>query len=80
VPLAALDYDQLARLNIAGGSILNIALNAAFMAAQAGAPVTMELILEAARGEFRKIERPINEADFRWPPAGRITAPLAGRV
>jgi hypothetical protein len=26
----------------------------------------MALVLEAARAEFRKIERPINEADFRW--------------
>ena len=80
VPLAALDYDQLARLNIAGGSILNIALNAAFMAAQSRTPITMELILEAARHEFRKIERPINEADFRWPPGARTTAQLARRA
>ena len=36
-----------------------------------GAPVTMPLILEAARSEFRKLERPINEADFRlMKPAG----------
>ncbi len=80
VPLAALDFDQLARLNIAGGNILNVALNACFMAAQAGTPVTMELVLEAARYEFRKIERPINEADFRWPPAARPAARLAGRL
>jgi hypothetical protein len=26
----------------------------------------MPLVLEAARSEFRKMERPINEADFRW--------------
>jgi hypothetical protein len=27
-------------------------------------------VLDAARSEFRKVERPINEADFRWqePP------------
>ncbi len=29
---------------------------------------TMPLVLEAARDEFRKLERPINEPDFRWPP------------
>jgi len=51
-----------------GGSIHNIALNAAFLAAQAGAAVTMPLVLAAARTEFRKLERPINEADFRYSP------------
>ena len=31
----------------------------------------MPLVLEAARTEFRKLEKPINEADFRWlEPAG----------
>ena len=72
-PKAVLDYDRLARLNITGGHIHNIALNAAFLAAGAGTPVTMPLILDAARSEFRKIERPINEADFRWQdPAGAV--------
>ena len=61
-----LDYDRLARLNLTGGSIHNIALNAAFLAAAARrSAVTMPLVLDAARGEFRKLERPINEADFR---------------
>jgi hypothetical protein len=76
-PTAGLDYDHLARLNLAGGNIHNIALNAAFLAAQAGVPVSMQLILEAARIEFRKIERPINEADFRWKPLSPYsTTPL----
>ncbi len=61
-------YDRLSRLNLTGGSIHNIALNAAFLAAQAGGAVTMQLILEAAREEFRKLEKPLNEADFRWEP------------
>ena len=65
-PLAVLDYDRLARLNLAGGQIHNVALNAAFLAAHAGTPVTMSLILEAARSEFLKSDRPVNEADFRW--------------
>jgi hypothetical protein len=65
-PKAGLDLARLARLNVTGGSIHNIALNAAFLAAQAETPVTMPLILEAARTEFRKLEKPINEADFRW--------------
>jgi hypothetical protein len=60
-----LDFNRLGRLNLTGGSIHNIALNAAFLAAQAGTPVTMALVLAAARSEFRKLERPINEMDFR---------------
>jgi len=65
-PLGDVDYERLARLNLTGGSIHNIALNAAFLAAQAGTEVTMGLILSAARTEFRKLERPVRETDFRW--------------
>jgi SpoVK/Ycf46/Vps4 family AAA+-type ATPase len=61
-----LDYDRLARLNLTGGLIHNVALNAAFLAAQNGATVTLPLVLTAARAEFRKLDRPINEGDFRW--------------
>jgi SpoVK/Ycf46/Vps4 family AAA+-type ATPase len=60
-----LDYDRLAKFNLTGGSIQNIAINAAFLAASAGSPVTMPLILEATRSEFRKLEKPVNEAEFR---------------
>jgi SpoVK/Ycf46/Vps4 family AAA+-type ATPase len=63
-PLQSLDYDRLARLNLTGGSIHNIALNAAFMAAQADRWVGMSFVLAAARDELRKLERPVNEADF----------------
>jgi hypothetical protein len=66
VPVEALDYDRLARFNFAGGSIHNIALNASFLAAQAGTPVTMPLVLKATRLEYTKHGWPINEADFRW--------------
>jgi hypothetical protein len=36
----------------------------------------MTLVLDAARAEFRKLERPINEADFRWqePPTAEAVA------
>ena len=70
MPKSDLDYDRLARLNVAGGNIYNIALNAAFLAARASSSVTMPLVLEAARTEFRKLERPINETDFRWQTLG----------
>ena len=68
-PRADLDYAQLARLTLTGGSIHNVAINAAFLAADADTPVNMPLILQAARAEFRKIGRPVNEAELRWPPS-----------
>jgi len=60
-----LDYEHLARFNLAGGSIHNIAVNSAFLAAKAGTAVTMPLVLEAVRTEFGKLGKPVNEADFR---------------
>ncbi|MGA9365504.1 MAG: ATP-binding protein [Bacteroidota bacterium] len=73
-PRAGLDFDRLARLNLTGGSIHSIALNAAFLAAHARTAVTMPLIFSAARDEFRKLERPINEADFRWLEPAEVLA------
>jgi hypothetical protein len=65
-PLDKLDYDRLAKLNLTGGHIHNAALNAAFRAAAEGSNVTMRLVLEAVRTELIKLDRPVNEADFRW--------------
>lgn len=62
-----LDFDRLARLNLTGGNIHNVALNAAFLAAKLNQPVTMPSIFEAARAEFGKLERLVNEADLYWP-------------
>jgi hypothetical protein len=64
-PTRDLDFDRLARLNISGGNIHSIALNAAFAAAQNGQTVTMPIVLSAARAEFRKLDKPFNEAEFR---------------
>jgi ATPase family associated with various cellular activities (AAA) len=75
-PLETLDYERLARLNLTGGHIHNVALNACFMAANSPrSKVTMSLVLEAARAEFLKLDRPINETEFRWTDAG--SRPLA---
>jgi hypothetical protein len=62
-PVGALDFDRLGRLNVAGGSIHNIALAAAFLAADAGQPVRMEHILRAARAEFMKLDRSLTELE-----------------
>ncbi|NEO82413.1 MAG: ATP-binding protein [Moorea sp. SIO4G3] len=64
-PRESLDWDRLSRFNFTGGNIHSIALNAAFMAAEAGKSVTMEVVLIAARMEFKKFDKLINEADFR---------------
>ena len=64
-PTDHLDFDRLARLNLTGGNIHSTALNAAFLAAHSGKPVTMDLVLEAARTELRKLGRVVNELEFR---------------
>jgi hypothetical protein len=62
-PTEGLDPQRLARLDLAGGNIRNIALNAAFLAAAAREPVRMEHLLRAARAEYAKLERPLTEAE-----------------
>jgi AAA+ superfamily predicted ATPase len=66
-PLAeGLDFARLGKFNLTGANIQSIALNAAFLAARASETmVAMPRVLEAARMEFRKLDRTINEADFR---------------
>jgi hypothetical protein len=62
-----LNYRRLAQLNIAGGNIRNIALNAAFLAAEEGngKPVVMEHLVQAAKLEAQKIERPLSATEIR---------------
>ncbi|NJK75297.1 MAG: AAA family ATPase [Microcoleus sp. SU_5_6] len=64
-PTAGLDFVKLARLNVAGGNIRNIALNAAFMAADAGEPVMMKHLSIAARTEYVKLERTLTDAEIK---------------
>jgi ATP-dependent 26S proteasome regulatory subunit len=63
-PTKGLDFCKLSRLNMAGGNIKNIALNAAFLAADAGVPVGMAHIKRAASAEYAKLERPLTEAEI----------------
>lgn len=65
VPKEQLDYERLGRFNMTGGNIHSIALNAAFTAAQSNSKVSMPIVLSAARTEFRKLDKPVNEAEFR---------------
>jgi hypothetical protein len=62
---ADLDIDKLSRLNIAGGNIRNISLNAAFLAADGGVKIRMDHILRAARSEYAKMEKPLSDAETR---------------
>jgi hypothetical protein len=64
-PTTGLSPAALAQLKVPGGNIRNIALNAAFLAAAATQPVDMSHLLEAARLEALKIERPLSDAETR---------------
>jgi len=64
-PTHGLDYRKLAQLQVAGGNIRNIALNAAFLAADAGEAVGMAHLLQAAHGEGSKRERSLTDAETR---------------
>jgi ATP-dependent 26S proteasome regulatory subunit len=67
VPLGELDYVYLAKtFKLSGGSIYNVALNAAFMAASEDVPVSMAHLLSAIRIELGKEDRLLNERDFLW--------------
>lgn len=69
----SLDLSRLAKFNLTGGNIHNVALNAAFLAAQEGGAITMPQLLNATRIEFKKLERPAKESDFRWQgPTGVV--------
>lgn len=67
-PTEGLDPLRLAQLNVAGGNIRNIAMNAAFYAADAGEPVCMAHVLQAARSEYSKLDKTLTNAELRgWP-------------
>jgi hypothetical protein len=64
-PTEDLDPSKLAQLSVAGGNIRNIALNAAFNAADAGEPVQMKHILAAAKSECVKLERALTDPETK---------------
>lgn len=59
VPTKGLEFQKLAKLNVTGGNIRNIALNATFLAADAGESVQMKHLLRAAQSEYAKLEKPL---------------------
>jgi ATPase family protein associated with various cellular activities (AAA)/winged helix domain-containing protein len=65
VPTEGLNHRKLAQAQLAGGSIRNVALNAAFLAAEEGSPVRMGHVLSAGRSEALKTERPLSDSETR---------------
>jgi hypothetical protein len=64
-PREGIDFTKLARLNLPGGNIRNIAVSAAFLAAEADQPMSMLHLLHAAQNESAKMERPLAESEIR---------------
>ncbi len=62
--VGGVDYDALCRMTVPGGNIRNIALNAAFLAADDDTAIEMRHVYHAARREYEKIEKLVVEAEF----------------
>ncbi len=63
VPIDGVDFEQLAQLNVAGGNIRTIALNAAFLAADARSPLQMTHLLRSATSEYLKLDKTLTNAE-----------------
>ena len=71
-PLGDVSLDLLARLEVPGGNIRNIAINAAFLAATAGSPIQMDHLMRSAVREYGKEERLVTRDEFgAWSERGR---------
>jgi hypothetical protein len=69
VPTQGLDTRRLAQLSVTGGTIAQLALHAAFLAADAGEPVGMAHVLAAAQIEAAKVDRPLSPQEIKgWVP------------
>ncbi len=64
-PTLDLDYLKLAKLSVAGGNIRNIALNSAFIAADHNESIQMKHILQAAKIEYIKLEKPMMDIEVK---------------
>jgi SpoVK/Ycf46/Vps4 family AAA+-type ATPase len=64
-PLSGLDEAALGNLSLAGGNIRNVAIFAAFLAADEGVPIGMPHVARGVARECAKLERPLTEAGVR---------------
>jgi hypothetical protein len=72
LPQEGLEPARLAQMNLPGGAIRNVALNAAFLAAADGQVVRPAHVLAAARSEYAKLEKPLTGSETRgWAELGR---------
>ncbi|WP_240812706.1 ATP-binding protein [Streptomyces sp. DASNCL29] len=62
-PTKDIDPERLAQLTVAGGSIRNIALSGAFLAAEEGDRLQMRHMLAAARTEYQKLDRSLTPSE-----------------
>ncbi|MGB0563060.1 MAG: ATP-binding protein, partial [Spirulinaceae cyanobacterium] len=62
-PTQGLDFERLGNLDVAGGTIRSIALNGAFMAADADEPVMMQHLLAVAKLEYQKMGRLLSRSE-----------------
>ncbi|NEO83830.1 MAG: ATP-binding protein [Spirulina sp. SIO3F2] len=69
-PTQDLDFELLGQLDVTGGNIKAIALNAAFLAAEAEQPVTMKLILDATKTEYLKLGRMLTSQETQYWDVG----------
>ncbi|WP_446745331.1 ATP-binding protein [Silvibacterium acidisoli] len=64
-PRGEIDYEKLAQLNVSGGVIRNIAMHAAYLAADDHDAIQMAHLLTAARTEYSKMNRLLTAAEIR---------------
>jgi ATP-dependent 26S proteasome regulatory subunit len=64
-PLDSVKCERLAQLNISGGVIRNIAVHAAFMAAEKQQAIGMRHLFAAAQIEYAKMAKPLTGAETR---------------
>ncbi len=62
-PLGSVDPLRLAQANLTGAQIRAVALAAGFLAAEAGTAIDMAHLLQAARSECAKMQRPLTQAE-----------------
>jgi hypothetical protein len=63
-PADRLDFARLGQLTVTGGNIRNIALSAAFLAADEGAPIAMRHMKAAAHTEYLKLDRSLTPTEL----------------
>lgn len=74
IPLADLDFTELAKFNLSGGSIQNVVLNAAFRAASRpiNTALTMDDLMSSVRDEYQKLQQPMNPYEFQNAPSQEV--------